>query len=393
MLVLKLIRWIKGYVDFAGEGNFPERFINASTRLKIQMWNVKGGDKSISGSMNLKDYMNIRNVAKKSSVRLQVTQRYGLPFIINKNKKRAGLLIGAVCFLVILKVLSMFIWSVEINGNYKLSEAFIKQVMAQNGVNIGSFKGKLDIPQIERAATVTLSNVSWISINIVGTTAFVEIKESEVNPEIIDTKTPCNLKAKCDAKIIRIDVSKGVAETVSGDYVVKGQLLVNAVAEDAFGNSYLNHAQAKVYAETHQKISFGINSNTTANIPYEIASERKKLKILGAELPITFSPISGKNSFKQCSTEEVTFLGNKLPIWVNTEKWYTYSQAPVYLNNELLECAAEKRIAFLELFALNDKKILTKTVSKNKIDSGYEYDVNYTCEEDIAVEESISVEN
>lgn len=393
MIVLKLLRWIKGYVDFAGQGNFPERFINISTKLNVQMWNVKGGDKVISGSMNLKDYMNIRNVAKKSSVRLQVTKRYGLPFIINRNKKRAGLLIGAVCFLAILKIFSMFIWSVEINGNNKLSEALIKEVMAQNGVDIGGYKGRLDIPQIERTATVALSNVSWISINIVGTTAFVEIKESEVNPEIIDTKTPCNLKAKCDAKIIRIDVSKGVAETVSGDYVVKGQLLVNAVAEDAFGNSYLNHAQAKVYAETHQKISFDINNNATVSIPYEIASERKKLKVLGAELPITFSAISSKNTFKQCSTEEVTILGNKVPLWVNTEKWYTYAQIPIYMNDELIERASKKKILFLELFALNDKKILTKTVSKNKIDSGYEFDVNYTCEEDIAVEESISVEN
>lgn len=393
MIVLKLLRWFKGYVNFAGEANFPERFINLSTKMSIQMWNVKGGDKLISGSMNLKDYMNIRNIAKKSAMHLRVIERHGLPFIINRNKKRAGLLIGAVCFLVILKILSMFIWSVEINGNNKLSEAFIKEVIAQNGVYIGSYKRKLDIPQIERTATVSLSNVSWISINVVGTTAFVEIKEREVNPEIIDTKTPCNLKAKCDAKIIRIDVSKGVAEVVSGDYVVQGQLLVNAVAEDAFGNTYINHAQAKIYAETHKKISFGIHNNNTVNIPKEIAGERKKLKILGTEIPITFSAVSSKNAFKQCSTEEITFLGNKVPLWINTEKWYTYSQISMYLNDEMLEKASEKRIAFLELFALNDKKILEKTVSKNKIDSGYEFDVNYTCEEDIAVEESITVEN
>lgn len=391
MIVLKIMRWLKGYVDFTGKGTFPERFINVSTKLNIQMWDVKGGDKTLSGSMNLKDYLKIRNAARKSSVHLHVTKRYGLPFIINRNKKRAGLLIGAVCFLIILKVLSMFVWSVEISGNNRLSEDLINEVMSECGVNAGAYKGTLDIPQIERTATVTLSDVSWISINIVGTTAFVEIKESEAYPEIIDTKTPCNLKAKCDAKIIRIDVSKGVAEAVSGDYVVEGQLLVSAVAEDAFGNSYLNHAQAKIFAETHKKISFDITNHANENIPTEVAGERKRLRVLGIEFPITFSAIAGENAYKQNTCEQVTVFGNKIPVWINTEKWYTYSQTPIYNTDEIIEEAAQKRIAFAELFALNDKKILTKSISKNKIDSGYAFEVNYTCEEDIGVEEALEV--
>ena len=40
---------------------------------------------------------------------------------------------------------------------------------------------------------------------------------------------------------------------------------------------------------------------------------------------------------------------------------------------------------------MNDKKILTKSISKNKIDSGYAFEVNYTCEEDIGVEEALEV--
>ena len=83
MIVLKIMRWLKGYVDFTGKGTFPERFINVSTKLNIQMWDVKGGDKTLSGSMNLKDYV-FRIVVAEEEV--QAKNKDGKPLFV-KNKE------------------------------------------------------------------------------------------------------------------------------------------------------------------------------------------------------------------------------------------------------------------------------------------------------------------
>ena len=48
-MLLKLIRWSKGYVDFSASGKFPERFINLTTRNGINVWNLKPTEKGFSG--------------------------------------------------------------------------------------------------------------------------------------------------------------------------------------------------------------------------------------------------------------------------------------------------------------------------------------------------------
>ncbi len=391
MVVLKLLRWIKGYVDFEGTSTFPERFINISTKMNVQMWDVKGGDKCVSGSMNLADYMGIKGIARRSAMRLRVKKRHGLPFAVHKNKKRAGLLIGAVCFVIILKILSMFIWSIEINGAVSLSKTAITEALLENGIGIGTFKSGTDISEVERKTIIKLPDIGWMSINLSGTTAYVEINERVVSPEVVDMTYPCNIKAACDAKIIRLDIVKGIPETVNGDYVTEGQLLVSGVVEDVFGNSYLQHAQAKVYAETQHKISVRIPSKCIVNVPDNSMQSRKRLSVLGIELPISFAAVDGENAFKQSEKQVVTAFGNDMPVWIYTDKWYQYKQSERVISEKEMKLTAAKKIAMMEIFSFNGKKIISKRISESNIDSEGVFDVNYVCEEDIAIEERIGL--
>lgn len=65
-MLLKLIRWSKGYVDFSASGKFPERFINLTTRNGINVWNLKPTEKGLTATMQVYDYKNIRSIAYKS---------------------------------------------------------------------------------------------------------------------------------------------------------------------------------------------------------------------------------------------------------------------------------------------------------------------------------------
>lgn len=62
-MLLKVIRWSKGYVDFSASGKFPERFINLTTRNGINVWNLKPTEKGLTATMQVYDYKNIRSIA------------------------------------------------------------------------------------------------------------------------------------------------------------------------------------------------------------------------------------------------------------------------------------------------------------------------------------------
>lgn len=86
-MLLRLIRWSKGYVDFSAYGKFPERFINLTTRNGINVWNLKPVQNGLTATMQVYDYKNIRSIASKSKLRLRVTGRHGLPFYAQRYKQ------------------------------------------------------------------------------------------------------------------------------------------------------------------------------------------------------------------------------------------------------------------------------------------------------------------
>ena len=40
-MLLKLLRWLMGYVVFISNGIFAERFMNLTARSQISLWDVK----------------------------------------------------------------------------------------------------------------------------------------------------------------------------------------------------------------------------------------------------------------------------------------------------------------------------------------------------------------
>lgn len=91
-MLLKIIRFLRGSVDFTASGKFPERFMNITAKNGVNLWNPVPKKNAISASMYLSDYKKIRILARKSRVKTRITAKHGLPFIINRYKKRTGLL-------------------------------------------------------------------------------------------------------------------------------------------------------------------------------------------------------------------------------------------------------------------------------------------------------------
>ena len=115
MSIRVLLKYILGYVRITVEGYYIERFINICTTSKILIWNLKR-EKGIKLYLNIgiQDYYKAIKIAKKLKCKVKIEKKRGLPFILNRYKKRKIFVISLFVILIALYTSSNYIWNIEI---------------------------------------------------------------------------------------------------------------------------------------------------------------------------------------------------------------------------------------------------------------------------------------
>jgi similar to stage IV sporulation protein len=98
---------------------------------------------------------------------------------------------------------------------------------------------------------IRIQELAWISVNISGTRAKVEIVERVMPPKIIQKNIPCNIIATKNGLITSLIVKAGSPVVKVGDTVKKGDMIVASMieSEDKKDIRYV-HAMADVTART-----------------------------------------------------------------------------------------------------------------------------------------------
>lgn len=391
--MLKIIRFFWGYVVFTATGAFPERFMNLTARAGINLFNVKKHGDVLYCSTMASEYKALRKLAKKSSTKLKLKEKHGLPFFIKKYKKRKGVFIGIVCFGLTLYFLSLYVWSINIQGNDTIDKSELHGLMKDIGVSVGTLKSELDTPMIEKMLMNSCEGISWVSVNIKGSTLSLELKEKIKPPDLIPKEKPCNVKSSKGGQIIRMEIYEGTPEINNGDAVVKGQLLVNGIVEDDFGACSIRHADAKIYALTKRTLQKELDLCQIEKVPTGKVVVRKRLKFFGLEMPLTLVPIPGQDYEKNMQVNNINANGISLPFTYYKEVWSQFYEKKVTLSREE---AMEKAMELLkkeEQQELKDIKIINTDVNKKIKNGKAVVKADYVCEENIAVKEEIILEN
>ena len=85
-MLVNIVRYAKGWVEFKATGKFPERMLNITSRFGINLWDAHPCDGGLNASMSISDYRKIRPIARKAKVKTRITQKHGLPFFAEKYK-------------------------------------------------------------------------------------------------------------------------------------------------------------------------------------------------------------------------------------------------------------------------------------------------------------------
>lgn len=118
-----LIRYILGYVNISVEGYYIERFINVSISKNIFLWNTKI-KKSTYAEVNvgIKDFKKLKEIARKTQCQIKINYKCGMPFIMNRYRKRKifGIFLALIMCLIFIQ--SRFVWNIQIEGIERISE-------------------------------------------------------------------------------------------------------------------------------------------------------------------------------------------------------------------------------------------------------------------------------
>lgn len=386
MLIVSIVRYILGYINFRAFGGFSDRFLNLCTREGIPLWNIKNIKGNISATTTIPGYLALRGPARKSGMRVVSLERKGLVFFIKKNKVRLGLVIGAIVFVSVTYLLSQFVWSVSLVGNVGLEEDVLLSAFENHGVYVGAAISSIDNKDIAQEVVREVEELSWAAVNRKGTAVVIEVREKTPAPEKYDNSVPTNLIASENGLILSIDVLYGNEEVKPGSAVAEGDLLISGVITYADGRETLVHADGYVRALVNRKKVFSHSDLSVHKLVNE--NTRKKLFVFGLEIPMGVLP---KGDF---FTSHKSFIENEkttLPLGIITEYSASFSDEKIEADNEITNMLILWNSAFYVKELLDFSIVKNATITEKTTESGVEYRLSVDCEQEIGVLQEIYV--
>ena len=388
-MLISILRYLRGFVDFKIMGKFPERFINLCLKNGVGIFNILPCENELRASLVVSDYRYIRDVARRAGVKLRIIRKHGFPFILRKHRHRYGLLLGSVLALIIIMIMQNFVWSVEINGVQTLSRAEIRDSLRSAGIYEGVFKNSVDIHRIERSIQLEYEKIGWMSVNIIGTRAEIEIKEKDSVPKSEYSDKFFNIFADKDGIVKSINVKRGTAMVKAGSGVSKGQILVAGTYENAFGGTPFVAAEADIVAETCYQSSFYIPKETEIIRPVDF-KRRYALGFFGVDIPVTFGKSYG--DFSLLNQHYSLKIGREVvPVTLSREQITIFDKTVREITEAEAKTILCEKLALYKLFKFSDVKSYTEIQEFKSEDRGYILTAQHKCIEEIGVKENLVV--
>lgn len=328
-----LMYYILGYATISVEGYFIERFINICISKGIFLWNLKRKKSSfLFTNIAIKDFKKIRKIAKTTKCHVKIKKKKGLPFLLNRYKKRKIFIGLLIVIMLVIFLLSNFVWNIEIIGNINITKEELLNNLNEYGLKTGMLKAKVNTKDVINNIRLNRDDIAWVGIKMLGTNAIVEVVEADKKPEIINEEEYCNIISDKEGIITKINVQNGTALVKIGDIVKKGNVLVGGWLEGKFTGTRYVHAKAEIQAKVwyskkekmrlttqipketgNEKTNYEIKlNNFKINFPkgvpyfenYDTISENKKLKIFSNfYFPIEIT----KTTYKELENTSITY--------------------------------------------------------------------------------------
>ena len=313
-MVVRLFRLLRGYVCFAALGGFSERFINLCAFRRIDIWDVSCEDKILRGKISVANFHRLRSIARKTGVHIKIEEKRGVPFYLIAHSNRLGIIIGAVFFIIFCGVMNRFVWCISINDSENFSREQIMQAAESAGLHYGIRVSSFDEEKAAREIYKAFDGkLSYVKVNIKGSLAAVEFRDSKQKLTVEEKGEPSNIVADFDGVIISDETYQGVKNISRGNAVRKGDVLISGVVEGVDSKPLYYEAKGKFTALRDSECKVTVNSDEKV---IKLINEKNyySLIIFGFRLPLSRSSYPAENQREYTYKKYFEYDGYVLPF-------------------------------------------------------------------------------
>ncbi len=404
MLLLDFLNFVAGYREVTCPSADALTVVNALRAGELDYWSLKRKpDGELSFCLLNREYRRLREALAPYGVGLHVKRERGLPQLLRRYRKRLGIPVGIFLFLLLSRLSTLYIWEVTVSGNKTLTDAEVIEALEELGVSVGTYIPSVDFYGLCHEFILQNEEVCWISVNMAGTTARVELIERYPKGELEEdgNGTPTNLVASRDGVVERFETASGQTLIQPGEEVKQGQLLISGVTEvGQEGGFALVRSRGRVFARTERSFSVTVPEKTVKKTFYQAKEVSKSLKFFGKTIKLkeNSSILPPGCDIIEDRRRLVLFEGNPwgggipLPLYLITGYYEEYREREVTLSQEEALTVARLEMAELVEKELSGADILSREESVTVAENG---DVTLTlavvCVENIAEEIPIGI--
>ena len=387
-MVKTMLHVLGGYRSVHVEEEYTTRVLNLLCSREYSHWELHNDtDGGITFCIAVSDADALQDVCVKHSIPIVLGKTKGFPALSHRYRQRWGIPIGVLIFSVLAFLSCRIVWAIEVTGNETLEDRQIVQMLSDYGFGIGSAFGRVDFDVLQNEFLLTTDEIAWISVNMVGTVAHVQVRENlggsrgDGVPDGI-----ANMIAAEDGQIVEIQIRSGKPAVVINDVVRKGDLLISgviAVGEDGLRYEY---ADGQVLALVNRQIIVEIPKNGQQKVYTGAENVKKSIIFFGKEIKLF-----GKSSIDNPTYD--TILSEKnfslpgdvlLPVVIREEAAHMYVMESHTISDSEAYVEAMKQYRS-ELDALLDEtEIVSVSQEHYSDDQVYRITAHLVCVTNIA---------
>lgn len=326
-----LLHWLLGYSVIKLSFSNLKEILNFSNAEKIQILALKIENEFATIRIYTKDVTKFVSELERLNIGFRIEKLRGLPHICEKYRHRVGLNLGILIFIAVMYISPLFIWEINLTGLERLSREDVIELLKESGVEVGSFSPLIDRSEVYRNILLSSKEISWVSVNIQGSSANVEIVEREYEVASQTLADGANIIALKDGQIVEANIIKGRRNVKNGEIVKQGDLLVSGVYDSVEMGTRFVYSSAKVYARVIDEFSAEVSLKNSQKTYDEEKVIEMSLKMFGKSINIfkNYSKLEGKYD-TIIREDSVPLLGlERLPVVVEKISALPYDYIPV----------------------------------------------------------------
>ena len=384
---MRIDHWLLGCCDFCVKEADTAAFLNVCRAWAIPYEYQRHEDGAWHFRCRARAYAALERQLAAVDVDAHLVRRSGLPALLVRHRRRVGVLVGALVAAVVCYLASAVVWDVRIESEGGVDAVSLEETLRECGLSVGTLLPSLDTDEVESRLLTTSRDVAWVSVNIKGTVAYVQVRPL-LRPEAVGSAgETVNLVAAQDGVVESVRLMAGNVVVKPGDIVRKGQLLISGVRDIREDGYSLTEARGEVMARTTHTLTVEIPLTYEQKVYTDAPMIEKTLFFFGKTIKITKNAgIIGKSCDIIKKMEDYTlFSGCVLPIAWQTVEIRPYEMTTATRTQEEAEALAYEQLMACLTLATAHATLLSRQVACEWTDEVCRLVCTYTCVENIAI--------